>query len=252
MNTKLVVSLTTISKRIIRVHEVIESISSQTRPPDEIHLFLSKENYLLDGGILEIPPELDGCIKKYNVNLHYVPNIGPYRKLLPLLRQTWGQDACIVTVDDDTIYPPHFLERMVLAFQNHQCIIAFSGRRITFNKEGGVIPYRRWPKLVNGQSKDILNFPIGKDGVLYHHRFFTDRVFDDAALTLCPTADDIWFRCNTWIKQVPACILGVDPGPYFPDIRFGAGGLWKTNARSNTECFRRVARHLKLPAPFAF
>src|SRR5947209_81082 len=90
---KLLITLTTTHRRIALVHKVLESICCQSRPADEIHLFVSKEGYLRDEGIREIPPELLRVAKVNDVRIHYVPNTGPYRKLLPILKERWQDDV---------------------------------------------------------------------------------------------------------------------------------------------------------------
>jgi len=100
---KLLVSLTTISHRVDSLHAVLETLLSQTRPPDELHLFLSDHAHLLDAGIRHVPKALTLLANSHRLHIHYVKNTGPYRKLLPLLRRTWDEDVCIVTVDDDTL-----------------------------------------------------------------------------------------------------------------------------------------------------
>ena len=52
------ISLTTISKRIHTIYDTILSLFSQTYPIEEIHLYISREAYLLDDGIQVIPSEL--------------------------------------------------------------------------------------------------------------------------------------------------------------------------------------------------
>ena len=190
------------------LHKVLATISSQTRPPDEIHLFLSKEGYLLDEGIREVPPELARLAVSQQIQVSYVANTGPYRKLLPLLKQRWQEDVCIVTIDDDTFYPPDFLERLVAAYETHRCIIAFAVKKIAWDSSGKIKPSRAWPIIHPPGDIDMRNFPIGKDGVLYRPEYFTKNVFDPKAIEICPYADDIWFRCNSWLNRVPVYALG--------------------------------------------
>ena len=48
-----------------------------------------------------VPKELVGLARIYPVSIVYTANIGPHRKLLPLLRRVWREDCVIITLDDD-------------------------------------------------------------------------------------------------------------------------------------------------------
>jgi hypothetical protein len=219
----------------------------QTRPADEVHLFLSREPYLFDEGVNEIPAELRQIIEAHSITVQYVTNTGPYRKLLPLLKQRWDEDVTIVTVDDDTLYPPDFLEQLISAYERHRCIIAFAGRKVTRNSQGHLAPYADWPKLLPPENVDILNFPIGQSGVLYRPEFFTERVFDIKAMQLAECGDDIWYRGNTWLNEVRACIIGLGSSVYFPMVQRHPESLWKINRSYNDVQIQAVAHYLNLP-----
>jgi ADP-heptose:LPS heptosyltransferase len=243
---KVLLSLTTTSRRISLLPRVLETLCRQTRPADEIHLFLSREPYLLDEGVKQIPDALARIIAENKIQVSYVKNTGPYRKLLPLLRRVWKTNATIITVDDDTFYPPDFLQRLLRAYERHSCIVAFSGKKVAWDASGRLRPYSRWPRRFSAESNDIINFPIGKDGVLYRPEFFTERIFDSKALTLAPYADDVWFRCHSWREMMPACILGTGKG-LFPQVEGGSPGLLEAwNCRRNDPQLQAVARYLDI------
>jgi hypothetical protein len=243
---RILVSLTTISRRISKLDQVLATICNQSKPADEIHLFLSREPYLNDEGVDFIPEQLASLIDDQEIHVKYVPNTGPYRKLVPMLEQFWGDNVIIVTIDDDTLYPPDFLERLLDAFERHHCIVAFSGRRMLVDQDTGPAPYEEWPRIEPPENTNLLNFPIGKDGILYCPAFFTRQVFDPIATTLSPNNDDIWFRCNSWLKNVPVCILG-NGRNLFPVIRgHRRHGLWKTNRIHNDNQLQAVASYLNL------
>lgn len=204
---KVIVSLTTISSRIHRLHKVIESLLSQTYQNYIIHLYISHEPYLLDDGISSIPNNLHALEKSFDkFIIKFTNNTGPYRKLLPTLTEFWGCKQILVSVDDDVIYPPHFLATLVAAERLHHCPVAFRGRRATIDS-GNFNKYSHWLKN-NQAGKTMLNVPTGRDGVLYRPSYFLKNVLDiDSALHLAKTADDLWFKWNTTLNGYPSCLL---------------------------------------------
>ena len=231
---ELLVSMTTTSRRIDSARNVVAAMLGQSLKPDEIHVWISREPYLFDDGFAEAP-ELPGA------RVHFVPNTGPFRKLLPILRRNWGRDVLIVTVDDDTRYPPVVIEALVRAFQRHGCIIASHGRRATF-ANGRFAPYVTWPKtnLREPREPHLLNYPLGQFGILYHPAFFTDRVFDPAAITLSPSACEPWFFLNSALAGTPAALLGMHLDALIQTNK----RLWEMNQTRNDGHLAAVATHL--------
>ena len=95
------VSMTTISKRIKQVSRTISGLIQGKLVPTHIYLCISEEPFLLDKGITSIPDNLLSLVAAKYLTIVYTQNIGPHRKLLPVLKRYWGQDVFIATVDDD-------------------------------------------------------------------------------------------------------------------------------------------------------
>ena len=217
------ISLTTISKRIDNIHDTILSLFSQTYPIEEIHLYVSKDSYLLDDGIYQIPHELLALSESFkSFKIIYTYNSGPYRKLLPILKTLWDKDAIIITVDDDKIYDNHMVENMMNKY------IEFGGNHIIANRAqvrwNPILSkycyrkFKRFNKQIENKIKmqcervdqshelsysfsykfnyiKALSFFEGNDGVLYHTKFFTPLVFQwNLIKNLASTHDDFWFK----------------------------------------------------------
>lgn len=148
---KIYISLTTIKNRVNYLPQVIESLLGQNLKADLIFLNVSKEAYLLDEGISEtdIPAEVLNWKKEGLVKVNFVKNTGPYRKLLPVLQEKYEENCIIVTADDDVIYPPDWLEKMIKTSQEYpDSIISYRNRYIQYEgRELG--EYDTWP-LING------------------------------------------------------------------------------------------------------
>ena len=198
---KVVVSLTTYSKRIYDVYLTIESIFQQTIKPNRVILWLDEAEFNDDNLPLVLKSQ-----QERGLTIGYCPNIKSYKKLIPTLRQC--PDDIIITIDDDTIYPQDLLERLLNAYRQAPNYIYFTrGCMMAIDKQGKPLPYRKWNRLANNVAMDKwsaftplsngthLALPTGVGGILYPPHSLHEDVFrEDLFMTLCPKADDIWFK----------------------------------------------------------
>lgn len=206
------ISLTTISSRIDIVEKTLLSLLNQTVEPCSVRLYISREAHLLDEGVPNIPESLQHLVRASHGKLiiSYCPNFGPYRKLLPYLREFWGQSRLVVTADDDTIYPPNWLEELLNAHSMYGCQIASRGHCIHVD-DGEIAPYRNWMRTRIEENPGIRIMPTGKDGILYDTAHFPIEVLDvDTAMTLAPTADDLWFRWHLARNNIPVYMVNTN------------------------------------------
>lgn len=84
---KIYVSLTSIKQNQTILQKTLLSIKNQDLLPDKCYLFLSEEPYLRDEGFInkELNEDLKMLLDNDMFEIRWVPNIGPYRKILPLL-----------------------------------------------------------------------------------------------------------------------------------------------------------------------
>ncbi len=212
---KIYISLTSIFQNQTILLETLKSIGNQTLKPDKIYLYLSEDPFLLDLGFKDkiiTNSELNNFVNDLDnlIELNWVENTGPYRKLLPLLKDKFNEDCLIITIDDDTVYNNELIYNLYLDYIKYNCVINYRGftpqatNLFNFN-------YNRRSKTID---KYIYNFPTGKGGILYHPSFFhkTDQLIFNKSIYLehIPTADDIWFYlvriCNgfeCYIKEYP-------------------------------------------------
>ena len=204
------VTLTAISRRLATLPAVLDSLRQQTRRPDRIHLHLSHDGYLLDEGVPLNDPVVLQLTNDPWIQIHWVPNLGPYRKIVPFLEaagysSTERTEDLFITIDDDTIYPPRFVEYVTLNRQRHDCVVAHRGRRIRCADQGGFLPYSQWHDGL--REPRLANLATGQSGVLYRRSDFPADLQLEAALALAPTHDDLWLRWLTAANGVPAVIL---------------------------------------------
>lgn len=201
------ISLTSIFKNQDILLQTLQSIMKQTKLPDKIFLYLSEESYLLDTGFKDKKITNSNLLKLINdnsiIDIKWVKNTGPYRKLLPLLKDKWDEDCIIITIDDDNIYDTHLIENLVNDYYKHKCVIGYRGFTPSFDKLENFDYLKRVAKL---QDLSLYNFLTGKGGILYKPQFFHkthDLIFNDKIyLDTCHTSDDIWFYIVRLLNNV--------------------------------------------------
>jgi|TARA_R110000822_G_scaffold163794_1_gene304070 hypothetical protein len=72
----LIVSVTSISSRLPVLRHTLISLLDQHCKPDRIVLLLSKEPYLMDDGVNDLPPWLDAMVARRDIELQWVENTG--------------------------------------------------------------------------------------------------------------------------------------------------------------------------------
>lgn len=184
---KVVVSLTTIFDRQKQCGKVLKSLLEQTKQVDKIRLYVSSDSFLLDKGIQQycLEPSLYEILEKNKqIEVEWVKNIGPYRKLLPALKTYWQQDILLITCDDDVEYKNTFIEEAVSFYEQKQCCIAFQGTRIN-----NTFDYASFEDA--NDTQHMWNLPKGVGGVVYNPKWFTNPAIFDINLNW--KNDDLWF-----------------------------------------------------------
>lgn len=195
----LTVNLTTTFQRLSLCRIALTSLLLQSRLPDQINLWVSKEPYLRDKGIAnsEVVEKLIDSLpaeSRSRINVRWVPNTGPYRKLIPMLREA-GPDDLIITADDDIFYGRDWLSGLLAAYENaggKPVAARVRSKRINFL--GKKTSYLFW-NLINQPKtvKDDFIVTFGGGVVLTRAMFREQDIADDAFLKIAPTADDLWY-----------------------------------------------------------
>jgi len=200
----IVVSLTTIPSRINKTHLTIRSILSQSKKPKKVLLWVHES--LKD----QIPNSLKK-LEKGIFEIRFASWDTSHLKLVESIK-AYPQEN-IVTIDDDLMYPPTFLETL---YQEHlkypKVIMANEAREIKFSKQGLPLPYTEWHHIHQQpmQSKDVL--PLGVFGILYPPNSLDAKVFDvDLFTKLAPKADDLWFKAMSLLKNTTSRITENKP-----------------------------------------
>ena len=240
---KIVISMTTISDRINNLPVILYSFLKQHVQADEINIYISKEKYLFDKGIHHIPKILMKIIKKYKIiNIKYVENTGPYRKLIPSIEKYYqNSNVVLITADDDTIYPNNWIKNLYNAFikNNEKYIIAYNGRNIKVHNNN-FLPYKTWNYIDGYKKPSFDTLAIGNNGVIYSPIFFNKLVFSKKYKELSPYADDMWFKIMTMINNIKVIII---PSVRCKEIRTVNNKLYSINININDMQFKNLTNY---------
>ena len=236
----LTVSLTSVATRESLLMGAVTSMLRQTRRPDRIKVFLSDQPFLRDTAFpnRQLPDQLDRFFAHYHqiVELHWIPNHGPFRKFIPALQQSDSDEDLIVTIDDDTYYIPTLLERLEQEAINHDCITANWCKRMKPQQHLCRLDY--YEGLLGEEhprQRSLYNFHVGKGSVCYRRRFFRKHLESflnpDLYLKICPSADDVWF--NLFRMDAGVDCIDLDRRYMLADYFEGPSGLWNNINRFN-------------------
>jgi len=194
------VSLTSIYQRQNKLLKTLKSIKEQVLQPKKCYIFLSVEPYLLDLGFKnkELNKELKEFIDQNKIfEIRWCENIGPYRKLLPLLKEKWNEDCLILTFDDDIYYHPNLILQSVNDYNREKCCIAYRGFTPNIDNVNlkTLIYKSHYPR--NKIKRHLYNFANNGVGTVHHPSFYHktgNLVFNlEYIYEYGRTTDDIWF-----------------------------------------------------------
>lgn len=200
-NNEVVVSLTSYGKRIHDVYLAIESIMQGSLKPNKIILWLSEDEFQNQN----IPITLQKQVSR-GLEIQFCKDLKSYTKLIYTLQKY--PNANIITIDDDVIYKHDFVENLVEShLKNAKSICANRIHQITKQSNGQLKSYLDWKW---GTENDILQSPLnfftGVGGVLYPPNSLHREVFnEDVFLSICPSADDVWFNAMARLQGTPIC-----------------------------------------------
>lgn len=251
--TPIYLSMTSIYERQDRLLITLSSLLKQNIIFDKIFLYLSEEPYLLDSGFTNRKITNDKLTSLLNANkdliqVKWVENTGPFRKLLPLLKEKWMEDCIIITCDDDCFYTKSLIKNLVSDYTIHKCCVNYRGHYLKKDMCLELEKFNNTIEEVNGK-KSIYNFPTGKGCILYKPEFFyktKDIIFDNSFYSkYCPTDDDLWFFIMRTINNVP-CYMNNNVRYCDKDL-YGTGLFEVYNNKQNRELNTKNILKLLVP-----
>lgn len=186
---RIVVSLTTSPKRISKIQPVIECIEKQTIKPKYICLNLPRV-YKRDNTTFQEPLP-DFIVNNPFVYVNWCEDIGPATKVIPTAQVERDPDTLILSIDDDTYYPPMLIETF-LQFSRWYPDAVITGTSFMSTSHDGT-----YVQLLEGFS-----------GVLYKQRYLSRVDLHFLKERSCYLGDD-FFLSNEILKQnVPIVRIG--------------------------------------------
>jgi hypothetical protein len=192
------VNLTTFPPRIKSLHIVLSTLFRQTFKPNKIILWIAKEDF---PSLKSLPIKVLAFSQK-GLLIRYLPNFKSHKKYYGAFK--YYSKNINITVDDDTFYPEDFIENMYKTYLEFpECITCNFALEITTSK-GKFNEYKKWSNKPSFSGPSFNIIPIGCEGVLYPPNSLSKDVLKfNTFMLLCPTADDIWLKFMSTIKNTP-------------------------------------------------
>lgn len=187
---RIIITLTSFPVRIGRVWLVIETILRQTKKPDKIILWLSKEQF---SSVDLLPKKL---LKQRNRGLEIRlidGDIRSYKKYYYTL-QEFPNDYMLI-IDDDIFYRSTMIENLCsYSIRYPKSIIAQYTNKIQWVNDK-LDAYASWPTLREETPPNQNSFFGSGGGTLFPpYSMDKDALNMDIFLNLAPNADDIWLN----------------------------------------------------------
>jgi len=186
----IVVSMTSFPDRIKRVWLVIESILRQTKKPDRIILWLSKEQF----PSLNVLSERLLMLRKRGLDIRFVDeNLFSHKKYYYTV-QEFPNDY-MLTIDDDIFYRSTMIEDLMKYSLSYPATVIAQYASYIQNNKGNLKPYNSWA-LVEHEDLISKNLFLGSGGgTLFPPNSLGSEVQNKFLFnSLTPYADDVWLN----------------------------------------------------------
>ena len=247
---KIIVSLTSYSKRIEFIAPCVYTLLHQTMKPDMVILWLAESDFPHRNADL---PQALVKLQEIGLSIEWCEELRPHKKYYEAMKR-WPDDI-IITVDDDVIYPAQLVESLFKAHQKHpESVCTTRVRQIRTDENGQLLPYNDWTLFEGpGEKGPALNLlPTGVGGILYPPHCLDKQVFNKEEFKeLCLFNDDLWLKLMQLKKGTPVFKLN---WPY-PWITYVEGSqensLWTINMGKNQNdlCLDKMKHYFSIKMP---
>ena len=184
------VSLTSFPTRIPYVHLAIKSLMLQTYKPDRIVLWLAEDQFPTK----ELPAELLE-LQQLGLEIRYCSdNLFGHKKYFRALMEQEDNEL-IITYDDDIIYPPNSIERLIKAHKKFPHSIICNRAQAFLDGGDAMINPGKWKTISSeGVGKESYRLcPSTGGGCLYPKGALHPDARDPEKIkTMALRGDDLW------------------------------------------------------------
>lgn len=223
---KLIVSLTSYPKRIDTIWITIETLLRQSMKPDEIVLWLAKEQFK---GLESLPIELLEQQKR-GLSIRFCDDLKSHKKYFYVM-QEYPEDI-IILFDDDMFYPRDTIKKLWKMHQKHPKDICCMTTQVMEPSFESLPSGWRNPRIDERiESSDKVQIFTGS-GSLFVPEALAKEVFrKDLLLKLCPYADDLWITYMAY--RAKTRITSMKQWRAFPITIYGTSqdSLWYINGQ---------------------
>lgn len=210
-----IVTLTSFPTRIDKVWLTIESILRQKNKPDAIILWLYEGEF---SGRESLPKTLLKQEKRGLQIRFCKENLKPHKKYYYTLAKY--PKANIITIDDDFIYPPNFiddLKKSNYCFPNAICC----AMAMEIKRENSQLrPFKEWKVVTKSTEPSKIYSILSGGGTLFPPNSLDNEVFNIEVLKkYALSADDLWLKVHSIRKGTKVvCIAGKYKRTFIPII----------------------------------
>ena len=185
-----IASLTSFPARIEYVHYAIKSLMLQTYKPDRIVLWLAEEQF----PDKVLPKQLTD-LQALGLEILWTKDFYGHKKYYHLVEEQ-KENELVITFDDDILYPPKCIERLVKKHREFpDCVVCERAQAVNKNGDKLLNP-GRWDTISNvGVDKPAysLNPSPGGGCLIPYGAFHKDAVDYEKIYKLAYKNDDLWY-----------------------------------------------------------
>ena len=183
-------SLTSFPARIEYVHYAIKSLMLQTCKPDRIVLWLAEEQFPNK----KLPKKLVD-LENHGLEILWTKDFYGHKKYIHAVEQQ-KQNEVVITFDDDIIYPPKSIERLIRKHcEFPKCLVCERAQAINV-KEDKLYNPGKWDTIsdvgVNMPSYSLNPSP-GGGCLIPYGAFYKDAINEEKFRELAYKNDDLWY-----------------------------------------------------------
>lgn len=197
---KIIVSLTSFPARIEYVHLAIKSLILQTYKPDRIILWLAESQF----PDKQLPQQLTD-LQQFGLEIKWCEDMKSHKKYVEPIKQQ-KNDELVITYDDDIIYSPLSIERLIKTHITHpNCIICERAQSIQYSDRGVINPHK-WTPLsdVGVHSPSFSLNPSLGGGCLFPYNALNEEATDwNFIKTFALYDDDVWIMFMAALNATP-------------------------------------------------